>query len=247
MLDICRCGGSFKRSRIRNHQRRSDKPHCKRTFVDPGDVLNNSENQPENEGNRDAASENEPNEEDETEWKEDFEVDPTGDFFGNYDDYTPEEFGSDHKEELEENPTYGSDLDSDEEEESADSLEPSQIPRTSESTPIIEEAESSGTPTSGASRMQGGAETKLKKKPYVVKFNKGKAGETYTNPDCVDQNTAYSSQIGNQENPFNPFRSKVEWEFVLWAKTQGPSSTAFMELMSIEGVSEMVSIRTLWS
>ena len=105
----------------------------------------------------------------------------------------------------------------------------------------------SGTPTSGASRMQGGAKTELKKKPYVVKFNKGKAGATYTNPDCVDQNTAYSSQIGNQENPFNLFHSKVEWEFALWAKTRGPSSTAFTELMSIEGVSEMVSIRTLWS
>ena len=95
--------------------------------------------------------------------------------------------------------------------------------------------------------MQGGAETELKKKPYVVKFSKGKAGARYTNQDCVNQNTAYTSQIGNQENPFNPFHSKVEWEVALWAKTWGPSSTAFTELMSIEGVSEMVSIHTLWS
>jgi hypothetical protein len=245
MLVICGCGASFKRSGIRNHQRQSDNPRCKRIFVDPGDMLDNSENQPENEGNQPTASENEPIEADETEWKEDFNVDPTGDFFGNYDDYTPEEFGLDPEEELEENPTHGSDSDSDEEEEGADSLEPSRIPRTSESTPIIDEAESSGTPTSGASRMRGGAETELKKKPYVVKFSKGKAGATYTNQDCVDQNTAYTSQIGNQENPFNPFRSKVEWEIALWAKTRGPSSTAFTELMSIEGVSEMVSIRTL--
>ncbi|KAF8811590.1 hypothetical protein BYT27DRAFT_7231651 [Phlegmacium glaucopus] len=174
----------------------------------------------------------------------DFEVDPTGDFFGNYDDYTPEEFGLDPEEELEENPTHGSDSDSDEEEEGADSLEPSQIPRTSESTLIIDEAELSGTPspTSGASRMWGGAETELKKKPYVVKFSKGKAGATYTNPDCIDQNTAYTSQIGNQENPFNPFHSKIEWEVALWAKTQGPSSTAFTELMSIEGVPERLGL-----
>ena len=247
MLVICGCGASFKRSGIRNHQRQSDNPRCKQIFVDPGDMLDNAENQLENEGNQPTASENEPIEADETEWKEDVEVDPTGDFFGDYDDYTPEEFGLDPEEELEKNPTHRSDSDSDEEEEGVDSLEPSRIPRTSESTPIIDEAELSGIPTSGASRMRGGAETELKKKPYVVKFSKGKAGATYTNPDCVDQNTAYTAQIGNQENPFNPFRSKVEWEVALWAKTRGPSSTAFTELMSIEGVSEMVSIRTLWS
>ena len=111
--------------------------------------------------------------------------------------------------------------------------------------PIINEVELSGTPTSGASQIWGRAKTELKKKPYVVKFSKGKVGATYMNPDCVNQNTAYTSQVGNQENPFNLFCSKVEWEIALWAKTQGPSSTAFMELMSIEGVSEMVSICTL--
>ena len=89
--------------------------------------------------------------------------------------------------------------------------------------------------------MQGRAKTELKKKPYIVKFNKGKAGAMYTNPDCIDQNTAYTSQIGNQENPYSPFCSKIEWEVVLWAKTRGPSLTAFTELMSIEGVSEIVA------
>jgi hypothetical protein len=88
-------------------------------------MLDNSENQPENEGNQPTASENELIEADETEWKEDFKVDPTGDFFGDYDDYTPEEFRLDPKEELEENPTHRSDSDSDEEEEDVDSLEPS--------------------------------------------------------------------------------------------------------------------------
>jgi len=193
-------------------------------------MLDDSENQPEIKG--------------------DFEVDPTGDFFGDYDVYTPEEFGLDPQEELEENTTHGSEVDSDdsdEEEEGGDYLEPNRIPRISESTAIIEEAESDSTPTAGASRMRGGAETELKKKPYIVKFSKGKAGATYPNPDCVDQNTAYTSQVGNQENPFSPFYSKIEWEVALWAKTRGPSSTAFTELMSIEGVSEIVNIRTMWS
>jgi hypothetical protein len=143
--------------------------------------------------------------------------------------------------------THGLDIDSDEEEEGGDPLEPSQIPRTSEPMPIINEVESDSTPTSGASRMRIGAETKLKKKPYIVKFTKEKAWATYINPDCVDQNTAYTSQIGNQDNSFSPFCSKIEWEVALWAKTWGPSSTAFTELMSIEGVSEIVGIHTMWS
>ena len=114
-------------------------------------MLDNLENLPENEGNQDTASENKLIEADETEWKEDPEVDPTGDFFGNYDNYTPEEFGLDPEEELEENLTHGLDSDSDEEEEGTDSLEPSQISRTPESAPIIDEAELNGTPTSGTS------------------------------------------------------------------------------------------------
>ena len=117
----------------------------KRIFIDPGDMLNNSENLPENEGKKDPASESKLIEAGETEWKEDFKVDSTGNFFGDYDDYASEEFGSNPEEELEENPIHRSDSDSDEEEEGTDSLEPSQIPRTSKSMPIIDEAESSGT------------------------------------------------------------------------------------------------------
>src|SRR5271168_1787881 len=109
MLVICGCGASFKRSGIRNHQQQSDNPRCKRVFLDPGNMLVNLENQPEDEGTQDTASEDKPIEADETERnQEDFEVDPTGDFFGNYDDYTPEEFGLDPEEESEENPTHGS-------------------------------------------------------------------------------------------------------------------------------------------
>ena len=87
-------------------------------------MLNNLENEPEIKSDQDLASENEPIGADEIEWK-DFEVDPTGDFFRNYDDYTPEEFGSDPQEESEESATHGSDADSDEEEEDGDPLEPS--------------------------------------------------------------------------------------------------------------------------
>jgi hypothetical protein len=151
MQVLCGCGASFKRSGIRIHQQRSDDPRCKKKFRDPGRKLDNSENQPEIESDQDMASETETIGADEIEWK-DFEVDPKGDFFGDYDDYTPEEFGLDPQEESEEGATNKSDADSDEE-DVEDPLEPSRIPRTSESTPIrvIDEAESDTTPTPGAS------------------------------------------------------------------------------------------------
>ena len=47
----------------------------------------------------------------------------------------------------------------------------------------------------------------------------------------------------NAENssPYSPFSSKLEWKIVHWAKMRGPRSTAFNELMEIEGVSCIIS------
>jgi hypothetical protein len=70
-----------------------------------------------------------------------------------------------------------------------------------------------------------------------MKFSGEKAGALYMDQDCVDENTSYNSQINNQDNPFSPFSSQIDWEIAHWAKTRGPSSTAFTELMRIEGVS----------
>ncbi|KAM6489937.1 hypothetical protein JOM56_014516 [Amanita muscaria] len=39
----------------------------------------------------------------------------------------------------------------------------------------------------------------------------------------------------SQTNPYAPFTSQLEWEMAMWAKLRGPSSTAFTELMAIEG------------
>ena len=48
--------------------------------------------------------------------------------------------------------------------------------------------------TQGANRLRGGAEAKLKNKPYVVKFGKKKAGMVHTNQDNMDENTSYTGQ-----------------------------------------------------
>jgi len=41
---------------------------------------------------------------------------------------------------------------------------------------------------------------------------------------------------GPPANPYSPFKSRTDWELAKWAKLQGPSSTAFTELMGVTGV-----------
>lgn len=49
--------------------------------------------------------------------------------------------------------------------------------------------------------------------------------------------TQYQSGIPNsKENIWAPFVSKADWELARWAKLRGPGSTAFSELLDIEGV-----------
>jgi len=84
-------------------------------------------------------------------------------------------------------------------------------------------------------RLRGGAEGPLQNRPYVVQFG-GKAGTVYEQ-GAEDANDQYLSSIGDGNNLYAPFTSKLEWEIAKWAKLRGPSSTAFTELMAIEGVS----------
>jgi hypothetical protein len=44
--------------------------------------------------------------------------------------------------------------------------------------------------------------------------------------------------MGNSStNPWAPFASKMDWEVAKWAKLQGAGSTAFSDLLVIDGVS----------
>ena len=81
-------------------------------------------------------------------------------------------------------------------------------------------------------RLRGGHEEDLKSDPFVVKFP-GIAGDSSPNNENVD---TYQDNAP-ADNPFAPFLSKLDWEVARWAKLRGPGSTAFSELMAIEGVS----------
>jgi hypothetical protein len=180
-----------------------------------------------------------------------FEVDPAGDFFGDYNDCISDEMGMDY---------LDSNVSDDESEGTVDeeyiltneseTTEPERVPPSDSflSYPlpdIVNPDDANPTTASGsitnASRLRGGAEEVLQKRPFVVKFTKGRAGATYATQQVEGDNlnASYRHNVANGENPspYSPFSSKLEWEIVHWAKMRGPSSTAFNELIQIEGVS----------
>lgn len=79
---------------------------------------------------------------------------------------------------------------------------------------------------------------------HVVSFG-GHAGAPIPQADGQPQTlqasrtgfAQYQSHIPNsKENLWAPFASKADWELACWAKLRGPGSTAFSELLDIEGV-----------
>lgn len=94
------------------------------------------------------------------------------------------------------------------------------------------------TMTGPAARLRGGAEEVLLKKPFVVKFPSPHAGKVYSRGSQTSDEK-YEEVLGNSENPFAPFTSQLDWDVARWAKLRGPSSTAFTELMDLEGVHQI--------
>ncbi|KAG1850514.1 hypothetical protein C8R48DRAFT_750112 [Suillus tomentosus] len=80
----------------------------------------------------------------------------------------------------------------------------------------------------------------------VVPYPDPRAGQTTSrlSPD-QSANVTYGAQLvdaENEENLYYPFASKIEWEVARWAKLRGSSSTAFTDLLSIDGVSERLGL-----
>ncbi|KAG1874323.1 hypothetical protein F4604DRAFT_1880851 [Suillus subluteus] len=48
--------------------------------------------------------------------------------------------------------------------------------------------------------------------------------------------------MSDSENPYSPFSSRMDWEIAQWAKLRGPSSTAFSDLLSIKGISDLFEV-----
>ena len=69
---------------------------------------------------------------------------------------------------------------------------------------------------------------------YNDKYSSARAGLPLTHEESRDH--AYGAALGCGDNPWAPFNSKKDWEIARWAKLRGPGSTAFSELLAINGV-----------
>lgn len=71
--------------------------------------------------------------------------------------------------------------------------------------------------------------------PFVVEFG-GRAGEVVGKKHV--SYVQYSQELRGEDVPgeWAPFSSRMEWEVARWAKLRGPGSTAFSELLGIDGV-----------
>jgi hypothetical protein len=76
----------------------------------------------------------------------------------------------------------------------------------------------------------------LRSPPSHVTYFGGKAGMPIANSNPQMGYHGYNATLGASQNKWAPFESRIDWEIAQWAKLRGPGSTAFSELLSIEGV-----------
>jgi hypothetical protein len=71
---------------------------------------------------------------------------------------------------------------------------------------------------------------------YVEEFTRGRAGAPVEGRD-IPANIHYQQTLSDQDNIYEPFQSKLDWELAHWAKVHNVSQNAFTDLLRIEGVS----------
>ncbi|KAF8878336.1 hypothetical protein BD779DRAFT_1474853 [Infundibulicybe gibba] len=163
----------------------------------------------------------------------------TGDFFGA--DYTEEDFGM-----LDEASVTVMPLDSDDESNSDSSddgfnqgnrWEPPPSFRSPSPTNQIIDSDDEDVP------LRPNLEERFLQRPTVVTFQDTYPGSLAgmpipTTPASKSGYLGYKAQLGTdgETNIWAPFKSQLDWEVAKWAKLRGPSSTAFTELLKLEGV-----------
>lgn len=69
---------------------------------------------------------------------------------------------------------------------------------------------------------------------YTDRYPSSHAGETIGQENTMD--SRYVQAVDGSSNVWAPFNSKVDWEIAQWAKLRSLGSTAFSDLLAIEGV-----------
>jgi len=100
------------------------------------------------------------------------------------------------------------------------------------------------TPTQDLLDRQG-IENHLWNDPTIEKFPIPTAGKVFGHEK---ENTYERSRHQfSSPNVHEPFSTQIEWEIARWAKLRGPSSTAFTELLAIDGVCPLIVMYLLYT
>lgn len=88
----------------------------------------------------------------------------------------------------------------------------------------------------------------LRHQAEIVTFPSDVAGKpipgTCTSPHAgyKDYKSSLESLASQSTNIYAPFASKMEWDLIRWSKTRGPGSSAFDELLAIEGIQDKLGL-----
>jgi hypothetical protein len=130
-----------------------------------------------------------------------------------------------------------SDEDSDDDEDPAPQWE-EPVPDDPADGPEPIEEDAMGAQNVGVDPVQPAPEERFIRKPHITVFG-GEAGAPLprgTEP-AYAKYEAHLSEI--DDNPWAPFNSQMDWQIARWAKVRGSTSTAFSDLLAINGVSSI--------
>jgi len=179
----------------------------------------------------------------------------TGDAFGMANDYMDDDFGQVdnlHSEDLEANMADGDIKDMLEAGQRAveAELEGGWEPvRGDHHKPVVADAETPSdegdNANAAAAEARSQAEQQASAPPNIVSYSDTyphrKAGAVVEQAQSSDQ--MYSA--ADETNIWAPFTSKIDWEIAKWAKLRGAGSTAFSDLLAIEGVCLFITFKCL--
>ncbi|KAI9068635.1 hypothetical protein FKP32DRAFT_1561245 [Trametes sanguinea] len=89
------------------------------------------------------------------------------------------------------------------------------------------------------------AEEELRSRTHIVPYPDARAGAPITicGSPALSGYQFYEQSMGTADSsPYWPFASEMEWHIAHWAKTRGPGSTAFTDLLKIKDLPEKLGL-----
>ena len=168
-----------------------------------------------------------------------------GDFFGN--DYTDADFPFPDQEAQPEHPANVDESGEDSDQSDIDEFLPPQIHAPisthdhlsdiNEPRMEVDEPEAEAAVATAPGGLSIEDHNTLRSPPSHVSHFGGQAGKPISDSSLRSSGyNGYKEYVGATRNEWAPFVSRLDWEIASWAKLRGPGSTAFSELLSIDGV-----------